>query len=257
MNLLSTRKNFLSLSDINANSLNSEITTNQNTKHSFLVEDNAGNTDVFSLDLNAYKTSLILDDTLEDTSKTDTLTKTEGTDYFEDEDTNIWQDGSITEETRVTVNRASRFTITIPKEIILNGDDGTATYNVSVEGEIAGNQAISVIPDNSFILNENGGKSTQVTITQLKNTFNYQNLNKNKYEGSLSTDNISAGIWSGKFMFNINFYSNFTNTNELLESGIYDSNNNIVYTWQDLIDNNYIQVDNGSLKHGTNTEGLK
>ena len=44
---------------------------------------------------------------------TDTLDKTTGTDYFADEDTNVWQDGSISEEVRVTVNKASEFEITM------------------------------------------------------------------------------------------------------------------------------------------------
>ena len=145
----------------------------------------------------------------------DSLDKTNGTNYFADETTNNWNAGSITEETRVTVDRASYFTITIPKEIVLNGDNGTATYEVSATGEIAGDQVLKVVPiadevaSRTFKLNEDGGKQVDVTVTQANTDFTYQNLdNRDVYNGTLSAPNISAGNWSGKFDFNITFTNN-------------------------------------------------
>ena len=70
-----------------------------------------------TLSTNAFATPINLDNTPADASKTDTLDKTNGTDHFVDETTNVWQNGEISEEVRVTVDRASRFEITIPKEI--------------------------------------------------------------------------------------------------------------------------------------------
>lgn len=139
----------------------------------------------------------------------DTLNKTEGTDCFADETTNVWNSGTIVEETRVKVNRASFFNITIPKEIVLNGNNGSATYEVSITGELAGDQVLVVKPDATFTLTEDGGKTTPVTVTQTKDTFNYQNINDNvKGNGTLSASGISAGNWSGKFNFNIEFKAN-------------------------------------------------
>ena len=100
---------------------------------------------------NAFATPIDLVDSTKGTT-TDTLDKTNGTDYFADETTNNWQNGQITERVDVTVDRASFFDITIPKEIVLNGNDGSASYEVSITGEIAGDQALVVKPDDSFTL---------------------------------------------------------------------------------------------------------
>ena len=157
---------------------------------------------------NVFATPINLDNSTKSTT-TDTLDKTNGTNYFADEDTNNWQDGSITEEVRVNVDRASFFDITIPKEIVLNGNNGNATYEVSMTGELAGDQALVVKPDDSFQLTEDGGKTTPVTVEQDKNTFNYQDINNSeKGNGTLSASGISAGNWSGKFNFNIEFKAN-------------------------------------------------
>ena len=107
---------------------------------------------------NAFATPINLDNSAKNTI-TDTLDKTNGTDYFADEATNNWQDGQITERVDVTVKRASYFNITIPKEIVLNGNDGSATYEVSITGELAGDQVLVVKPDDSFTLTEDGGKT--------------------------------------------------------------------------------------------------
>ena len=157
---------------------------------------------------NVFATPINLDDSAKNTT-TDTLDKTNGTDYFADEDTNNWSNGSITEEVRVDVKRASFFDITIPKEIVLNGNDGSASYEVSITGELAGDQVLVVKPDATFTLTEDGGKTTPVTVTQDKDTFNYQDIdNSVKGNGTLSASGISAGNWSGKFNFNIEFKAN-------------------------------------------------
>ena len=62
------------------------------------------------LSTNAFATPINLRNSTESVA-TDTLDKANGTDYFADEDTNVWQDGSITEETRVTVQRTSNFEV--------------------------------------------------------------------------------------------------------------------------------------------------
>lgn len=155
---------------------------------------------------NAFATEIDLENSSANVNKHGTVTKDSGSDTFDDETTNVWQGGSITEEVRVNVDVASSFTITIPKEIVLNGNDGSAAYKVKCEGDIAGDQVICVVPDASFTLNEDGGKTTPVTVTQNDTDFTYVELNDAKeYEGLLSAPDISAGNWSGSFYFNINF----------------------------------------------------
>ena len=154
---------------------------------------------------NAFATPIDLVNSTESVA-TDTLNKTEGTDYFADEDTNVWANGEILEETRVSVSLDSEFIITIPKDIVLNGETGEANYTVNAKGDIAGNQILKVVPDAEFNMNENGGKSTTATVTQEKTNYTYQEMlgNGTDYSGSVKAI-LTAGEWAGKFTFNINF----------------------------------------------------
>ena len=81
---------------------------------------------------------------------TDTLDNTTGTDHFEDELDNIWDSGEITERVEVSISKSSEFTITIPKEITLDGETGKADYVVNAKGDISGNQVLSIVPDSTF-----------------------------------------------------------------------------------------------------------
>ena len=162
---------------------------------------------------NAFATEIDLENSSVNVNKHGTVTKDSGSDTFDDETTNVWQNGEISEEVRVNVDVASSFTITIPKEIVLNGNDGSATYKVKCEGDIAGDQVITIVPDNSFTLYEDGGKETPVTVTQPDTDFTYQKIDAgNTYDGDLSASEISAGNWSGKFNFNIEFKANSSPT---------------------------------------------
>ena len=181
---------------------------------------------LMTLSSNAFATEINLENSSANVNKHGTVTKDSGSDTFDDETTNVWQNGEISEEVRVNVDVASSFTITIPKEIVLNGNDGSATYKVKCEGDIAGDQVICVVPDTSFTLNEDGGKFTNVTVTQNDTDFTYVELNNAKeYDGSLSAPEISAGNWSGSFYFNIEF-----NDNKLPQKGLLLEN----YSWDEI-----------------------
>ena len=164
---------------------------------------------MLAMPMNAFATPINLSNSSESVT-TDTLDKANGTDYFADEDTNVWQDGSITEETRVTVQRTSEFEITIPKEVVLDGSTGTATYKVKAKGDIAGDQKITVTPDANFVLSEAGGKANvTATVTQPDTEYDYVKLQGDgtEYDGNISAT-LTAGEWSGKFNFNIEFKAN-------------------------------------------------
>ena len=161
---------------------------------------------VFAMPMSAFATPIGLTNSTKSVT-TDTLDKVNGTDYFADEDTNVWQDGSISEEVRVTVSKASEFEITIPKEVVLDGSTGTADYKVKAKGDIAGDQKITVTPDASFALSEVGGKAdVTATVTQPDTEYVYTDLQGEgtEYDGNISAT-LTAGEWSGKFNFNIEF----------------------------------------------------
>ena len=161
---------------------------------------------------------------------TDTLDKTNGTDHFAADNvydgpvgakTNVWDAGTIKEEVKVTAVKACEFTITIPKEITMDGDTKAADYTVNVIGDIAGDQEIKVVPDASFELTEDGGKdNVTVNVTQADQKFVYEDISKDvdssggelvagtdgkTVDGALAAPTLTAGQWNGKFNFNISF----------------------------------------------------
>ena len=154
---------------------------------------------------------------------TDTLDKVNGTDHFVADDnydgaagspTNVWASGSITEEVKVTAVKTAEFTITIPKEIVMDGATATASYEGNVKGDIAGDQTITVQPDASFQLSEAGGKAdVTCTVTQADVTFNSTEVATKDAEvlvgktvsGSLAAPDLTAGDWSGKYNYTITY----------------------------------------------------
>ena len=155
---------------------------------------------------NAFATPIGLVNSTESVA-TDTLTKTEGTDHFADEDTNVWSNGEIIEEVRVSVQRGSEFIVTIPKDIVLDGETGKADYVVNAKGDISGDQVLKVVPDAEFELAEAGGKdSVTAIVTQDDTDYTYVEMQGDgtNYPGSVEAT-LTAGEWAGKFNFNINF----------------------------------------------------
>lgn len=61
-----------------------------------------------------------------------------------------------TQNTTVSYHQTSSYTVTIPKTITLNGDK-TASYEVKVKGDIAGNESVTVVPDATVTLNDSNG----------------------------------------------------------------------------------------------------
>ena len=183
---------------------------------------------------NAFATPIDLVNSTESVA-TDTLTKTEGTDYFVDEDTNVWNNGEIVEEVRVSVQRGSEFIITIPKDIVLDGETGKADYVVNAKGDIAGNQVLSVVPDAEFELAEAGGKdSVTATVTQNDTDYTYVEMQGDgaNYPGSVEAT-LTAGEWAGKFVFNITFNGGKTNEGGSSELPEVKATLND-YTWEEI-----------------------
>ena len=131
---------------------------------------------ILTFSSNTFATPINLTSSSE-TITTDTLNKDSGTDYFNDETTNVWNNGTITEETRVTVTKESVFEITIPKEVVLDGSTSKADYVINAKGDIAGDQILTIVPDSTFTMSETGGKADiTANITQSNTYYKYQDL---------------------------------------------------------------------------------
>ena len=121
--------------------------------------------------------------------------------------------GSGTENCTVSASQASSFSVSIPKNIVLNGSDGTAAYTVTVTGNISGTEALSVQPDSVFTLSQPGksnlsaavGQFTSSTKQTVKATWVYSELAAGStaygYVSVGPSTPVTAGSWSGTFDF--------------------------------------------------------
>ena len=119
----------------------------------------------------------------------------------------------------VYVTKASTYSITIPKTIILDGSTNVATgeYSVKVSGDISGMEIIYVIPNSTFNLKQTGKNDICASITQSKTSWQYANLSVDAI-GLISAENLSAGSWSGSFTFNISRVASASSMTVLLNN---------------------------------------
>ena len=119
----------------------------------------------------------------------------------------------------VYVTKGSTYTVTIPKTIILDGDEGKGEYSVSVSGDIDGTKQIVVVPYNAtataaldnktefLMLNQAGKPSIKAEVKQEKTVFTCQELVENNgllaADGTIEAKDLSAGSWSGVFTMHI------------------------------------------------------
>ena len=111
--------------------------------------------------------------------------------------------------------------VCVPKVIILDGQTGTGKYVVKVKGNIAGNEVITVKPDDAVAMKQDGKADVVATLTQPIQRFAYKDttavadaadlakeVTVNYYtapEATIQADGLSAGSWHGAFVFNISF----------------------------------------------------
>lgn len=112
--------------------------------------------------------------------------------------------------------------VIVPKVVILDGATGEGAYVVKVKGNIAGNEVITVAPDATVTLEQEGKDDITATITQAKTRFAYNGTTAisdaddlaktvttdyatTTVDGSIATDDLTAGSWHGTFAFNISF----------------------------------------------------
>ena len=110
-----------------------------------------------------------------------------------------------TQNSVVKYDQASAFTVTIPKSIALSSSK-SAEYTVRVQGDVIGNEIITVTPDTSVILSDSNGKdSVTGDISQEKTEFSSTEVNARSgggtATGSILANNLTSGDWSGNFEF--------------------------------------------------------
>lgn len=110
----------------------------------------------------------------------------------------------IAAENNVNVNAdiKSSYTVTIPKEIVLDGKTKTGDYTVDVVGDIAANQNVSVEPDAEVTLQSNNKSSVQANISQDKTVWTTKNM-LTAGNGTIDAKDITAGLWMGTFNFDV------------------------------------------------------
>lgn len=123
-----------------------------------------------------------------------------------DSGTNIGQ--SFTGSATVTFGQTPSFTIKIPKIITLD-TDGVGKYTVGVKGQIPSKYTVSVIPDETIIMEEENGLLDDITadVTAGKTEWKAAELNPDTYaentENTIQMQSIDYGKFEGTLNFNV------------------------------------------------------
>lgn len=104
----------------------------------------------------------------------------------------------------------SSFSVLIPKVIVLDGNQGTANYDITVNGAFYYNDTLTVKPATSFVMTDrNNISSMKANILQSKQNFMKSDITSSgaKTIGSIQVDRTNfAGLWKGTFNFDIKFF---------------------------------------------------
>lgn len=112
-------------------------------------------------------------------------------------------------KTNVSLNIAdTEILVSLPKTVIVSGTRDSQDslykgyYGVKVEGDYAGNEMVSVVPDTTVELSQSGKAPIDADITQTKTQWTYDESGEIA-KGEISTNELSAGSWNGTFNFNV------------------------------------------------------
>ena len=119
-----------------------------------------------------------------------------------------------TGNTTVKATVESEAVVWLPTNITVSGTpDENKKYTgegaVIVEGDIAGNELITVTPESSISLKQSGKDDIVAQVSQEKTTFTYDDIqNSNNAITSISADTLSAGEWNGVLHYNVSLDEN-------------------------------------------------
>ena len=105
--------------------------------------------------------------------------------------------------TNVKYSQTSNFSVIVPKKITLDADK-TSSYTVDVNGDIASDMKVVVIPDETVTMKDVNSIKADVTgtIEQNKTSWIYSEMDTDA-KGSVSAQGLTAGTWNGTFNFAI------------------------------------------------------
>lgn len=134
------------------------------------------------------------------------------------EDVDMAGKTNYTYETEVTCTVESSLTVTIPKKIVLDTEADAVSFDVKVEGDIAGEDTVTVEFDGAtkiaspgkpdVALNASGLADGETTV---KYVFDYEDAAAAKVENTTFNydhKQITAGVWAGIINFSIDYAQN-------------------------------------------------
>jgi hypothetical protein len=141
----------------------------------------------------------------------------------------------------------STFTANIPKNITLAGSGKSAVYTVTVTGDIASDEEITVVPEGSFTLSQKGKEDVTAAVTQDCTRWTYDadekqvltadtGIKSASTDGTVTAGDLSAGNWTGTLTFLVKIGWQKVQPDEDLAPGLYDARNIQLCSWDDLVD---------------------
>ncbi len=117
---------------------------------------------------------------------------------------------SVTEDGQVisltfTNERATLYSVRIPKTIVLDGNTGHCAYSVGVKGILAEGQAVTITPEATFLLNQDGKDAVVASVLQNKTSWIGADLSEGAWAITAGTVDatLTAGVWKGIWQFTI------------------------------------------------------
>lgn len=111
--------------------------------------------------------------------------------------------------TTVTATVEGEAIVWLPTSITVSGTPNenkeyTGEGLVYVEGDMAGDRIISVVPESNIALKQDGKKDINAVVEQNKTEFTYQDLNGNESAiTKITATTLSAGEWTSAVKYNI------------------------------------------------------
>lgn len=122
--------------------------------------------------------------------------------------TNADTTASVYKDVTVEMERAETYTVTLPKNIVLDGTTESVSmpYEVKAVGEIGTSHYVRIIPlDDAKLYSEDGTIALPLTVTQTKRRWTDTEVldasGENASAGTMAVDNVTPGKWVGKVRF--------------------------------------------------------
>lgn len=186
-------------------------------------------------------------------------------------------DNSKDVDVKVTAEISSTFTVSLPATIELT--NCTYSGSVGVKGDIDSGHNVYVEPSANITMHDVSARPEGTlgyegfthkdpvvgTVSQMETAWDYTILSSGASSGNftyddatqyyntnltITTPKLSAGNWEGTLTYNISLASNMPSV-QLTGPGLYDARDNLVLSWQELLNQNVLSVNDGELTTGS------